>query len=99
MKHVDLVRRFEELHIEVELGFSAEQTAREVQRCLNCDIETVFTAPSASSATPASISARSPASPSRRTRPKTSCASISPRRPESSIRRSMPPNRFRRPAG
>ena len=45
MKHVDLVQRFEDLHVEVELGFSAEQTAREVQRCLNCDIETVFVAP------------------------------------------------------
>ena len=45
MHHVDLVRRFQELNIEVELGFSAEQTATEVQRCLNCDIETVFTAP------------------------------------------------------
>ena len=45
MQHVDLVRRFRELNIEVELGFSAEQTATEVQRCLNCDIETVFSAP------------------------------------------------------
>jgi formate dehydrogenase (NADP+) beta subunit len=44
MKHVDLVRRFEDLHIEVELGFNAEQTAREAQRCLNCDMETVFNA-------------------------------------------------------
>ena len=44
MQHVDLVQRFEDLNIEVELGFSAEQTAREVQRCLNCDVETVFTA-------------------------------------------------------
>src|SRR5581483_8660737 len=44
MQHVDLTRRFEELSIEVELGFSAEQTAREVQRCLNCDVETAFTA-------------------------------------------------------
>lgn len=44
MKHVELERRFQQLNIEVELGFSAEQTAREVQRCLNCDIETVFTA-------------------------------------------------------
>ena len=43
MQHVDLTRRFEDLHIEVELGFTAEQTAREVQRCLNCDIQTVFT--------------------------------------------------------
>ena len=45
MQHVDLTRRFEKLNIEVELGFSAEQTAREVQRCLNCDVETVFVEP------------------------------------------------------
>ncbi|HEY8686202.1 MAG TPA: FAD-dependent oxidoreductase [Chloroflexota bacterium] len=44
MQHVDLTRRFQELNVEVELGFTAEQTAREVQRCLNCDIETDFTA-------------------------------------------------------
>jgi NADPH-dependent glutamate synthase beta subunit-like oxidoreductase/ferredoxin len=43
MSHVDLVERFKKLNIEVELGFDAEQTAREVQRCLNCDIQTVFT--------------------------------------------------------
>jgi len=43
MKHVDLVHRFEQLNVEVEIGFNAEQTAREVQRCLNCDVETVFT--------------------------------------------------------
>ncbi len=45
MTHVDLVERFERLNIEVELGFTAEQTAREVERCLNCDIETVFKPP------------------------------------------------------
>jgi len=45
MTHVELTRRFEQLDIEVELGFSAEQTAREVQRCLNCDVQTVFNAP------------------------------------------------------
>ncbi len=45
MKHVDLAERFARLHIEVEKGFDAEQTAREVERCLNCDIQTVFTAP------------------------------------------------------
>lgn len=45
MTHVDLTRRFEQLNIEVELGFTAEQTAREVQRCLNCDMQTVFVAP------------------------------------------------------
>ncbi|MEP6960814.1 MAG: FAD-dependent oxidoreductase [Acidobacteriota bacterium] len=45
MIHVDLKKRFEQINIEVELGFSAEQTAREVQRCLNCDIETAFVEP------------------------------------------------------
>jgi NADPH-dependent glutamate synthase beta subunit-like oxidoreductase/ferredoxin len=44
MQHVDLTERFQQLNIEVELGFTAEQTAREVQRCLNCDIQTDFTA-------------------------------------------------------
>jgi NADPH-dependent glutamate synthase beta subunit-like oxidoreductase/ferredoxin len=44
MEHVDLARRFADLNLEVELGFSAEQTVREVQRCLNCDVQTVFTA-------------------------------------------------------
>ncbi|HJR42305.1 MAG TPA: FAD-dependent oxidoreductase [Gemmatimonadaceae bacterium] len=44
MVHVDLEQRFRELAIEVELGFSPEQTAREVERCLNCDIQTHFTA-------------------------------------------------------
>ena len=43
MQHVELAERFRKLNIEVELGFSAEQTAREVERCLNCDIQTVFT--------------------------------------------------------
>jgi ferredoxin len=43
MPHVDLVKRFKKLDIEVELGFSAEQIATEVERCLNCDIHTVFT--------------------------------------------------------
>jgi formate dehydrogenase beta subunit len=43
MKHVDLVERFKSLNKEVELGFDAEAAAREVQRCLNCDIQTKFT--------------------------------------------------------
>ncbi|MFZ0591883.1 MAG: FAD-dependent oxidoreductase [Bryobacteraceae bacterium] len=43
MQHVNLVERFQKLNIEVELGFTAEQTAREVERCMNCDVETVFT--------------------------------------------------------
>jgi NADPH-dependent glutamate synthase beta subunit-like oxidoreductase/ferredoxin len=44
MEHVALTERFQKLNVEVELGFTAEQTAREVQRCLNCDIQTAFTA-------------------------------------------------------
>jgi NADPH-dependent glutamate synthase beta subunit-like oxidoreductase/ferredoxin len=44
MTHVDLTERFASLDLEVELGFSAEQTAREVQRCLNCDVQTAFKA-------------------------------------------------------
>jgi len=43
MPRVDLETRFKELAIEVELGFSAEQTRQEVERCLNCDVQTVFT--------------------------------------------------------
>jgi NADPH-dependent glutamate synthase beta subunit-like oxidoreductase len=42
MPHVSLKERFKKLNIEVELGFTAEQTAQEVQRCLNCDVQTVF---------------------------------------------------------
>ena len=45
MTHVELAKRFESLELEVELGFNAEQTAREVQRCLNCDVQTTFKAP------------------------------------------------------
>ena len=44
MPHVDLKKRFNKLDIEVELGFTAEQIVSEVERCLNCDIQTVFTA-------------------------------------------------------
>jgi ferredoxin len=45
MVHADLFQRFQRLDIEVELGFTVEQTVKEVERCLNCDIETHFTAP------------------------------------------------------
>jgi formate dehydrogenase beta subunit len=44
MPHVSLKERFKKLNIEVELGFSAEQAAQEAQRCLNCDVQTVFEA-------------------------------------------------------
>jgi NADPH-dependent glutamate synthase beta subunit-like oxidoreductase/ferredoxin len=42
MQHVDLVTRFQSMTTEVEKGFTAEQTVAEVERCLNCDIETHF---------------------------------------------------------
>jgi formate dehydrogenase beta subunit len=44
MPHVSLKERFKKINIEVELGFTAEQVAQEVQRCLNCDVQTVFEA-------------------------------------------------------
>ena len=44
MPLVDLKQRFKKIDIEVELGFTAEQATQEVERCLNCDIQTVFTA-------------------------------------------------------
>jgi len=43
--HVSLKERFKKLNIEVELGFTADEFEREVQRCLNCDVQTVFSAP------------------------------------------------------
>jgi NADPH-dependent glutamate synthase beta subunit-like oxidoreductase/ferredoxin len=43
MKHVDLGVRFKNMTTEVEKGFTAEQTIAEVERCLNCDVETHFT--------------------------------------------------------
>lgn len=44
MRHVELAERLRNLRTEVELGFDPEQTAREVERCLNCDVQTHFTA-------------------------------------------------------
>jgi formate dehydrogenase (NADP+) beta subunit len=44
MNHAELTQRFAALSTEVELGFTPEQTAAEVERCLNCDIQTHFTA-------------------------------------------------------
>lgn len=45
MPHVELKERFKKLNIEVELGFSLDQTIEEVERCLNCDVQTEFKAP------------------------------------------------------
>ncbi|MGQ0733955.1 MAG: FAD-dependent oxidoreductase [Acidobacteriota bacterium] len=43
MHHVEMPHRFEKMTIEVEQGFTPEQTRIEVERCLNCDVETHFT--------------------------------------------------------
>lgn len=42
MPEAPLERRFDRLEVEVELGYSPAQAAREAGRCLNCDIQTVF---------------------------------------------------------
>jgi formate dehydrogenase (NADP+) beta subunit len=42
MKHVDLPVRFASMSTEVEEGFTREQAMKEVERCLNCDMETHF---------------------------------------------------------
>jgi NADPH-dependent glutamate synthase beta subunit-like oxidoreductase len=42
MIHVDLPVRFLSMTTEVEKGFTAEQARSEVERCLNCDMETHF---------------------------------------------------------
>jgi len=43
MIHIDMPLRFSKMTIEVEKGFTDEQTRQEVQRCLNCDVQTAFT--------------------------------------------------------
>ena len=43
MVHVELKERFAKMTTEVEVGFTPEQTAAEVERCLNCDVQTHFT--------------------------------------------------------
>ncbi len=43
MTHEELTKRFTGVGVEVELGYTPEQAALEVQRCLNCDIQTHFT--------------------------------------------------------
>jgi formate dehydrogenase beta subunit len=42
--HVNLKDRFEGLNIEVETGFTRDQLDVETQRCLNCDVQTDFSA-------------------------------------------------------
>jgi formate dehydrogenase beta subunit len=41
--HADLAQSLRDLTVEVELGFDDKLAVREAERCLNCDIQTVFT--------------------------------------------------------
>ena len=43
--HLVKGRALGDLHAEVELGFDLDLAWKEAQRCLNCDVQTVFTAP------------------------------------------------------
>ncbi len=45
MPHADKAKALRDLKVEVELGFDDKLAAKEVERCLNCDVQTVFTAP------------------------------------------------------
>ncbi len=45
MELVDLKQRLADRKMEVETGFTDAQIVTEVQRCLNCDVQTVFEAP------------------------------------------------------
>ncbi len=40
--HADIKASIKNLKLEVELGFDRERAAKEVERCLNCDVQTVF---------------------------------------------------------
>lgn len=42
--HAELAKSIRNLKMEVELGFDDLLAAREVERCLNCDVQTVFAA-------------------------------------------------------
>ena len=44
MRYEELEKRLANMKVEAELGFDLPQTAREVERCLNCDVQTDFTA-------------------------------------------------------
>ena len=45
MPHADKALALRNLKVEVELGFDDKLAAKEAERCLNCDIQTVFSAP------------------------------------------------------
>ena len=44
MRYEELKKRLADMKVEAELGFDLDQTTREVERCLNCDVQTDFTA-------------------------------------------------------
>ena len=45
MPHADQVKALRNLKVEVELGFDDQLAFKESERCLNCDVQTVFSAP------------------------------------------------------
>jgi NAD-dependent dihydropyrimidine dehydrogenase PreA subunit len=45
MPHADKAEALRNLKVEVELGFDDKLAAKEAERCLNCDVQTVFSAP------------------------------------------------------
>ena len=45
MPHADKAQSLRNLKVEVELGYDDKLAAKEAERCLNCDIQTVFSAP------------------------------------------------------
>ncbi len=40
----EAAKKLDSMHVEVELGFDAATAWKETQRCLNCDVQTVFSA-------------------------------------------------------
>ena len=84
--------RCSDIKAEVELGYDVELALKEADRCLNCDVQTgLHRVSCASSAMPASTSARWTASPSPRTAKKPICARACRRRRTISPRTSMSP--------
>jgi ferredoxin len=43
--HADKAQALRNLKVEVELGYDDQLAAKEAERCLNCDVQTVFSAP------------------------------------------------------
>ncbi|MCL4767933.1 MAG: FAD-dependent oxidoreductase [Hyphomicrobiaceae bacterium] len=43
--HAEMAKSLRNLKVEVELGYDDKLAAKEVERCLNCDVQTVFTRP------------------------------------------------------